>query len=389
MNKKLLALLLAILMVAVSACAMAARIDASDDQLTESPTASQIGTTIPVTKTLSGDTAGIPEQTYRFELEGKSGPTGAQIPTIAPITITAGSTQATGASQSFSFDASSFTVPGEYVYEMTETRGVFTAGVDGASGSTTPTSGITYSQKKYKVTVTAFNTYAEGSTTPTIKTVVSIREIKADNSVSTDKFTSALFDNVYNSGSLTITKKLTGNAADARDYFGVTVTITAPIGTNIASEVGVSVQDKSSANNVAISYTAGAADGKVTFTNNTASVTFANVGKDDEIKFTNIPYGCTFTVAETGVGTDSKVNGSISNLAYTSTIDKASGTIGATVTTGDTTTVEKNVNVEITNDTSTKIDTGVNTDNTPYILLMALVAIMALAFVAKKRSVRE
>ena len=44
---------------------------------------------------------------------------------------------------------------------------------------------------------------------------------------------------------------------------------------------------------------------------------------------------------------------------------------------------------KITNTANATVDTGVRTDTMPYILLMALVAIMALAFVAKKRSVRE
>ena len=98
------------------------------------------------------------------------------------------------------------------------------------------------------------------------------------------------------------------------------------------------------------------------------------------ISFNNIPKDVTVQVVENGAVTaDNKTTITSNGKTYTVTYENCSGTI----------TSKGTIAAKITNDVTAVVETGVTTDSTPYILLMALVAIMALAFVAKKRSVRE
>ena len=115
---------------------------------------------------------------------------------------------------------------------------------------------------------------------------------------------------------------------------------------------------------------------KVTESSDGYTFTIEGIGNNETVTFSNIPVGAKYTVTET------KKTGSVSNTEYTATGEVSNIVIAAE-------TSDSPNKVTITNTYNANIDTGVNTDNTPYILLMAFVAILAVAFVAKKRTVKE
>lgn len=342
MNKKLLALLLAILMVAVSACAMA------DDDNNKNI----VDQAIPIVKTFTGDHG---TETVSFTVTPGAHPNGVtDVPALSAsdITITGEGTE----NGSISISASSFTVPGDYYYEIAETAG------------TTP--GVTYDTTKYQLKVQA---YLDESGDMHVSSTL-WKMTKGSNGAyetASVKSPNASFNNVFtpDSTGLTVTKVLDGNFADTRDYF----TIVVKIAKSDAQGNAVTSTPVVKLDNVVQS---------ITPTEETISdvkyfvYTFTNLIKDGStINVTNVPTGITWKVSETL--TNGKAVGSVSGKEYDSTIDVAEGVFGT------------NTSCQVTNTRQQDLDTGVNTDNTPYILLMALVAIMALAFVAKKRSVRE
>ena len=360
MNKKLLALLLAILMVAVSACAMAQRADGGSEVVASTDINSA---SIVLKKTFTG--TGKSTETFDFAVyEGTTNavlPEGETVPPIAgtSITVTADKTENTG-----TINIPTYSYPGEYVYYITETAG--------------STAGVTYDTIQYKLTVTCYR-----SENGDLKRVASIRKQDATGAWA-NKVSTAEFVNTYaaNSQGFTLTKELTGNAADLRDQFNFTVAFDKSF--TVTTGTGEDAETKTYT--LATAPTPSTSDGyTVTLSDESDKYVFTvqGLGDHETVTFTNIPDGVTWTVSENSlIGSVTKktyqsslevVNGSNSDLT------PATGTIGKT----------NGNKLTVTNTLNKTIDTGVNTDNTPYILLMALVAIMALAFVAKKRSVRE
>ena len=170
------------------------------------------------------------------------------------------------------------------------------------------------------------------------------------------------FTNAYNSGSVKVTKTVSGNAASIDDEFNVNVTFEAAEGKVFDANVAVLE------NNGTLSQTLSADKKQIT-----ASIT---VKHGSEITLSNIPVGTKVTVDEK----DSKVN--VNAGADKNKYDVSYSGNGAVVSSTAQT-------IAITNTRNSSIDTGVTTDSMPYILLMAFVAILAVAFVAKKRSVKE
>ena len=343
MNKKLLALLLAILMVAVSACAMA---DTSS---------------VAVVKTIDKD---APTETFTFESELVSVPNGITLDnykatlnlTSATAEVTAGSagtgdTTITGSGTFGIPAASSYPAVGIYKYRVKE--------VEPAQ----KTSGVSYNTTtQYEVWVTIYNG------TNGYERAASIHTVGDDGTATDTKATEVAIRNTYAANSLTVTKTVSGSSADLRDTFQITVTFTDPDdGTKLKSNITAIATESDSTTPDA---------NKVSVTKNFDGYTFVinNVNNNDYVTFSNIPAGVKYTVVETNDV------GSISGKRYTSSV---------TGYTGDNGVIETTNAVTVANSLNEQLDTGVNTDNTPYILLMALVAIMALAFVAKKRSVRE
>ena len=161
------------------------------------------------------------------------------------------------------------------------------------------------------------------------------------------------FENVYESGTLAVTKTVTGNMGDQSKYFDVTVTFTPANGEVINSTIKYSGGGK------------GYQD--VAVTNNTATI---QVKHGDTVTFTNVPEGVTWNVAETDYTSEGYD-------AATYSTQTAAMTAGGAAT------------CTITNNKTTTIDTGINMDSLPYIVIIAAVAVAAVVFFMKRRTSAE
>lgn len=346
MNKKLLALLLAILMVAMSAVAMAN--DVVPDEVPSGTSVDATGKTITVTKNYNG--AGKAGATFVFEVTPDASTSPALETPSKSVTFT---TSSTVDKQDVSFTmpgASAFkNVPGEYWYTLTEV--VPTEDVP---------QGVTYntgSVKVYHVSVTVYNKTETAGADPQYDTVVMIHE----GSTTGTKNSNPSFVNSYESHDLTVTKKLAGNGADMNDKFEINVTFT-PADTT-ADGISYALTN---------AITTQASDGvTVKPGTNPYSYTITGIGHNGTVTFKNIPTGAKYSVSET-VDNEGKVSG------YVPTYEGCTGSMA-----------NADISAVVTNTRTVEVDTGVSTDTMPYILLMAFVAILAVAFVAKKRSVNE
>lgn len=160
--------------------------------------------------------------------------------------------------------------------------------------------------------------------------------------------------NKYDSGSLAVTKKVTGNMGDKTKKFDVTVTFT--------NEKGAST----------ISYVEGTDNKTINFVNGSATATIAL--KDSEtITFTNIPAGTTYTVTEADY-TGNKGGYDAATYNYSDT--------------GDIKTISANDadTVEITNNKNdADINTGVSLDSLPYVVVLAVALLGAVVLFTRKR----
>lgn len=166
-----------------------------------------------------------------------------------------------------------------------------------------------------------------------------------------DGFTGNLA-NKYDSGSLAVSKKVTGNMGDKTKKFNVTVTFT--------NEKGAST----------ISYVEGTESKTINFVNGSATATIAL--KDSEtITFTNIPAGTTYTVSEADYTGN---NGGYEAATYTYSDDEK------TISANDADTVE------ITNNKNdANINTGVSLDSLPYVVVLAVALLGAVVLFTRKR----
>ena len=259
----------------------------------------------------------------------------APVPTIGSVAFAEGDATADGAEKTATITLPKYTSVGVYTYQFNEVI------------PTSKTAGVTYNETDLFLVVTVIEqggkvrvaaVHCEGSSEPGEYGV----EPKTDE-----------FENTYESGTLAVTKTVTGNLGDKSKYFDVTVTFEAAEGEAI---------------NSTITYSGGQYDSDVTVADNTATI---QVKDGDTVTFSNVPEGVTWTVSEadyTGEGYDEAV------------ISVASGTMGA----GDAATSE------ITNNKEAEIDTGINMDSLPYIVIIAVVAVAALVFFMKRRgSVEE
>lgn len=346
MNKKILAILLALLMVVVSGVVMAEENKNIDGSTTIN---------VPITKIFTGNHGA---ETLSFKVENTGKPNGVEnAPGLTASTITVNenvNTEVSGAS--IAIAPNDFTTVGTYTYTVTEQAGT--------------TAGVTYSSEKYQLKVQVYYaTDANGAQTNEKHVSATLRKYDGD-VVKVDKETKATFTNEFtaNTNGLTVTKKLAGNFADNRDEFTITVKINKTTSDNkpITSTPEVKLNAK-------------LADESVKSEDNDAwTYTFTSIGGNDVITVGNIPTGATYTVSETL--TDGSAIGSVSRQKYKSSLEN--GTTTGTIE-------EQGASVTVTNTCETTIDTGVTTDTMPYILLMAFVAAAAVIFIMKKRAVNE
>lgn len=202
------------------------------------------------------------------------------------------------------------------------------------------TAGVTYSDEELYLVLTVLRDEDDGKHY--------FAAMHYESATGTDKTTG--FTNEYDSGSLSVTKNITGNMADMDKEFAFTITFTGPAGKVVNSAITVEKPD-------------GTTEVK-NFVENALTYTI-NLGNEDTVKFTNLPTGVTYTVSE-------------NNENYTQkdeTYSDSTKTIGA----------NDNDTYTITNELTTTVDTGISVDSIPYIVL-ALVSVIGLAvFFSKKR----
>ena len=335
--KKLIALLLAMTMVlGMGATVMAAD---GDQQPTDAGS-------VTITKIYKAPNGGVsPAETFSFStlscIEVKDAAEGvsiadAPIPTIEPVSYTKG--EATTDGSGTGTKTAEITLPAVSAFPSV---GVYTYKFNEKAGTT---AGVTYKTEDLFLVVTVIQgsdgklrvaaVHCEGSHNKGTKGVAP----KTDT-----------FENVYESGTLAVTKTVTGNMGDQSKYFDVTVTFTAASGEAI---------------NSTITYTGGQYEQAVTVENNTATI---QVKHGDTVTFANVPEGVTWTVAETDYTGDGY------NAA---TYSKETDTIAA----GDADTCT------ITNKKEQTIDTGINMDSLPYFVIIGIVAAVAVVFFMKRRA---
>ena len=346
MNKRLLALLVAMLMIVVSVGAMAEDLQPATHPGQGGGSTSATGqdtASIELVKTYTGENK--PGQTFKFAVVKETGPNGADVPDITLSNsgeITIGADETSGSLTINLPEPTETTVPGEYHYTIREESGT--------------TAGVTYDGTVYDLTVTYY--YSENGD---MIRAASLKK-QGDSGI---KYTQAGFENAYtattqDNGLLTVKKEIAGNGADARDTFEITVTIPK---TNGSVNLGVAP----------ISSDGGA----VTEDLNNYVVTFKLQGGESGSVY-NLPNGWRYEVAESGV-TDGKVTGDVSGYEYTSSIEESSGTVSLNTPS----------TVTVINTFDLTIDTGVNTDVLPYVMLMAIVAAGAVIFLMKRRAIHE
>lgn len=169
----------------------------------------------------------------------------------------------------------------------------------------------------------------------------------ANNGEKTDNF-----ENTYESGTLAVSKTVTGNMGDKTKYFDVTVTFAAASGEAI---------------NSTIKYSGGKYTNEVTVTNNTATIQLKH---GDTVTFTNVPEGVTWTVVEADYTGEGEGKG-YEAAKYSKSTDS--------IAAGDADTCS------ITNNKGVSVDTGIALDNAPYMIVLALV-VVAGVMMMKKRS---
>lgn len=304
----------------------------------EEPETYQDMGTVTITKDYNATNTGTtsPAESFNFTIERTSVTDAAAgvtaenmpIPTIGSVTYNAGGAGSENKSQNITVVLPEYTSVGIYTYTIKETAGA-TAGVD-YYGKDITLKVTVIQDTDGKVRVAAVHTEGEN-------------EAKSDN-----------FSNTYSAGSLTVTKKVTGNMGDQSKDFIVLVEFTAPEGKTV---------------NEAISYTDGTEKKTVVVSDwkngkATAQITLKH---DESVSFTNIPYGVTYTVTEADYTSD----------GYDAAVYEFSDGNRKIDSAGD--------NVTVTNNKGTTVDTGVFIDSLPYIMLLAIVGVGAILFVSRRR----
>lgn len=203
-----------------------------------------------------------------------------------------------------------------------------------------------------------------------------------ESQVKVDKLT-----NTYILGSLDVKKLVSGNLAAKDKYFKVNVEFTAT--KSVESDIAIS--GGSFAGDAAKNIPANPTKiDETEWVNNKVSVAVW-LKHDETIHFANIPDGVSYTVVEDGAHLTGDLNGEEGyEAAYVGTDNGNTGTgkiehIKETVDNAISITTDSDT-VTITNTKESTVDTGINLDNAPYILLLAIAVLGMFGFVSKKRS---
>lgn len=337
--KKVLAALLTLTMV----LGMSFAVMAADD-----PTYTDVSS-ITITKKYTASNGGVnPAETFTFSTltctsvtDAVAGVTtsNAPVPTIGSVAFTEGEATTAGTSKTATITLPTYTSVGIYTYTFNEVA------------PTTKTAGVTYKTDTLTLVVSVIEQNGK----------IRVAAVHCEANPQSGTYGTApktdVFENTYESGTLAITKTVTGNLGDQSKYFDVTVTFSAPTGTTIGST---------------IKYSGGKYTDKVTVENNTATIQMKH---NDTITFENLPAGVTYTVEEANYTADA--DGGYDTAAYNFSDN------GKAIAAGDADTCT------ITNNKQATIDTGINMDSLPYIVMIAVVVIAAAAFFMKRRGSAE
>lgn len=349
--KKIIALLLAVIMVMGLATVVSANGDveepaapvvSADDKVIDDASEDISFNFIKKYETTAGEVpATFPVETLKFAVTDS---TEENAPVVTMVDHTVGSNP-----DNIVLTVGEATVPGLFEYTVVEVEG--------------DTQGVTYdTTTQLKVTVLVYwaEETVEGNTTRTLKKQVTVTKPEG-NAAKVDTIV-----NKYDLGDMSVTKTVTGNLGDKTVPFTIKVKFTA------AEKVWSD-----------ITYTAGTTSEAGTITGNgwTGDKEVTITLKDGAtVDFTNIPDGVTYTVIEDAAhkrAADAPVDpNSAANAGY-----KATGE----VTTAKAIVVDDETAEEIVNNKETAVDTGIVMDSVPFIV-MAVVAVIGLAaFTAKKR----
>ena len=286
-----------------------------------------------------------PEVTFEYTVTalgteaGESGATyPADPPSIDPVVfgeteIADGTTQKTA-----TIKLPTYTQVGVYEYEITQKT------------PDAPISGITYYDDPIRLKVTVIQGDDEK---------IRVAAVRCGSEDGTGAKTEEV-NNSYESGSLAISKTVTGNMGDQSQYFDVKVTLTAPAGTTPSTDAKVTIS-------------ASSAQGQITEISYGTEATL-KIRHNETITLGNIAAGTTYTVEEaiyTGEGI---------GKGYDAAEYEWSDEVSKTVSAGDTDTVQ------ITNNKGIPVDTGISLDNAPYLLLLALALVGGVLLLLRRRN---
>ena len=353
--KKFIALLLALMMALVCVSALAADDDppaaggdADGGASTSQVTPTEANKTVTITKeyTVQGDGAVNPGDTLQFvptSVKVLNATAGTTVPdiSIANVKVSKEAGQAT-----ITIALPQYTAVGEYYYTITETD--------------TGVAGVTYLSDTIYLRVQVFQ---DPDSNALVFGGIKFRLGSEDATQKIDSFT-----NTYEAGTLTVSKAVSGNMGDLDKEWNFTVVFTAPSGDTVMGDITTSASDGATA-------PATIAAGTTGWSGDTTKTSTFKLVNGQSVKFSNIPKGVTYTVAETEAGAD----------GYTTTVGTTKLTTEKNYIDGSIEGHEADT-VAIVNTKQVDIDTGVTLDSAVYMLIMALAVA---GFVALKIRRRE
>lgn len=290
-------------------------------------------------------------------------PTGVDASTVGIVKIEdATITKGVG---SFKVQLPEYKTPGVYEYILTE--------------DATGVAGVVDNTKTYKLTVWAVQknetSDAKGND---LQCKVRLDEVvlKDDKYVEAENTKLSEIENVYQAGSASVIKKVTGSDGDRTASFNFKVTLTSS--KPVASKV---TYTKDATDTGTFEWTKTTVDGVDTWT---ATHEFTLV-HGETMNIGNLPYDVSYDFVEMDgdnavAFAEGKGSLVVGGKTYEVTYKDNGGTVGARNKAGSAT---------ITNNCGSIIDTGVILDNAPYILMLAVVAGGAMMLVIKKRREEE
>lgn len=318
MKKFVSILLVLVLMMSLSVAAFAE--GETPAEANPAPTTATLAKVVTITNV--GTT--MPDQTFSFVV-GRVSVTDAAagitkdnmpVPTVDSVTYAEGES----GSKPLAINLPTYESVGVYTYTITETAG--------------DTAGMVYDTAPRTLKVTVVN----GATAGTFAVAGTVL-------VGTDNKKSDSFNNVYNAGSLEITKEVTGNLGDKSKDFTFTVTLKAPKDKTVSSTITVAGKDASFGQTY-------------TFT----------LKHGESYTFGNLPYEVEYTVTETAAD------------GYTTTVN---GTAGNTINSKISAAAQTAAFVNDKNDGN--LDLGVSMDSLPYILMLVVVGAAVVVIATRKK----